>query len=67
MITWKDDYNGWVGKLINIYIAQRADGMLDVTLSMLGGTTRQLCEGSVYDAHEVAELLCASELPDSDL
>ena len=64
MITWKDDFNGWVGKLINVYIAQRADGMFDITLSMLGGTTRQLCEGSIRDAHDEAEIMCASELLD---
>lgn len=67
MITWTDDFNGRLGKLIRIYIAQRADGMLDVTLSMVGGDSRQLCEGSIQDAHDVAAILCESELPDNDL
>lgn len=63
MITWKDNQTGWVGKLICVYIAARIDGMFDVTISMLGGSARQLCEGTIYDAHEVAERLCAEQLP----
>lgn len=63
MITWDDDFNGRVSKLISIHIAQRVDGLLDVQLTMIGGSSRRLCDGSVQDAHEVAEQMCANELP----
>ncbi len=63
MIYWTDKYNGRVGKLIKVYIIARIDGMFDIELTMIGGTARQLCGGTLEDAHDVAELLCADELP----
>lgn len=66
MISWNNDYEGHVGKLIRVIIHQRADGMHDVELVMIGGDLRQLCN-SLRDAHDIAELLCASEFPDNDL
>lgn len=63
MITWKDNQTGHVGKLIRVYIAARIDGLFDVTIEMIGGSARRLCEGTIYDAHEIAEQLCANEMP----
>ncbi len=66
MITWFNDYQGRVGKLIRVIVHQRADNMHDVEIEMIGGTARQLCE-TLQDAHDIAELLCAAEIPNNDL
>ena len=63
MITWTDNYNGTVGTIFVIYIAQRADELFDVECRSLRGFNRAL-ETSIDAAHNAAAYMVRSALRD---